>query len=117
LVWRRHVDEQGYHIALGHHGKTLHGGQEVESAVEITRDGQPVADAQVFNALLAADGQTILANEVGTVYEPPTSEEPAHYAQGPLKVPADTPRVVIRYRVLLPNEREARTYDLPVPVE
>jgi hypothetical protein len=117
LVWRQQIDEQGYHIALGHHGQTLQAGQKIEPAVEITRDGQPVADAQVFNALLAADGQTVLAKEVATIYEHPTPEEPAHYAQGALKVPADTRQVVIRYRILLPHGSEARTFDVPVPVE
>lgn len=63
-------------------------GQEVEPAVSITRGSQPVSDAQVFNSLLSADGTTILAEEVATVFEPTTPEEPAHYAQGGLAVPA-----------------------------
>ncbi|MEX0612533.1 MAG: hypothetical protein WD738_18855 [Pirellulales bacterium] len=117
LMWRQEIDEQGYHIALGHHGRTLAAGHEVEPAVQITRDGQPVADAQVFNALLAGDGKTVLSDEAATVYEPPTSEEPAHYAQGALKIPADTRQVVIRYRIVLPEGSGERTFDVPVAIE
>ncbi len=116
LSWQKEVDEEGYKIALGHHGSKLVAGQEVEPAIQITRDGEPVADAQVFNALVAPDG-TVLADEVATVYEPPTSEEPAHYAQGALKVPADTKRLVMRYRIILPEGGGERTIDVAVAVE
>jgi hypothetical protein len=47
-------------IKLGHHGKHLHAGQEVEPAVSITRNGKGVSDAKVFNSLLSADGKTVL---------------------------------------------------------
>jgi hypothetical protein len=117
LVWRKELAEQGYQIALGHHGQALHAGHEVEPAVQITREGQPVADARVFNALLAADGQTVFAEEVATVYEPPTSEEPAHYAQGPLQVPANAAQVVLRYRIVLPHDGGTKTYDVPVAAD
>jgi hypothetical protein len=116
-VWRKQVDEQGFNIALGHHGQTLHAGHMVEPAVGITRQGQPVADAQVFNALLSADGGTVLAAEAATVYEPPTSLEPAHYAQGALRLPVDSQRVVIRYRIVLPGGGGEKTFDVPVDVE
>lgn len=65
----------------------LHAGEEVEPAVSITRNGEPVSDSRVFNALFSADGKTQLAKEVATVYEPTTAEEPAHYAQGTLAIP------------------------------
>jgi predicted small lipoprotein YifL len=117
LVWRHEDDEQGYHIALGHHGQTLHAGHAVEPAVGITLAGQPVADARVFNALLDADGKTVLAEEVATVYEPPSSFEPAHYAQGALRLPTAAQRVVIRYRVVLPEGHGEQAFDLPVEVE
>ncbi len=116
LVWRKEISEQGYAIALGHHGKTLEAGHDVEPAVQITREGQPVADAQVFNSLLAADGLTVLVKEVATVYEPPTSDEPAHYAQGALKIPADKQPLIIRYRIVLPAGGE-RSFDVPVTIE
>lgn len=117
LVWRKQVDGEDFNIALGHHGQTLHAGHTVEPAVGITRQGQPVADAQVFNALLSADGGTVLAEEAATVYEPPTSSEPAHYAQGALRLPTDSQRVVIRYRILLPGVGGEKTFDVPVDVE
>ncbi len=101
---------------LGHHGKHLHAGEEVEPAVSIMRDGKPVDDAKVFNALLSADGQTVLAEEVATVYEPTTEEEPAHYEQGALAIPKNVKKVVIRFRIVLAGE-EAKTFDVSVNVE
>jgi hypothetical protein len=117
LMWRKEVNEQGYTIALGHHGVTLLAGSTVEPAVQITREGKPVADAKVFNALLDADGETILAEEAATVYEPPTSDEPAHYAQGALKIPPKTRQGTLRFRIVLPDGKGEHTYDVPVPVK
>ncbi len=117
LVWRREdVQEGDYAIALGHHGKELHGGAAVEPAATVTKGGEAVPDAKVFNALVAADGEKVLAAEKPTVYEPATADEPAHYAQGPLTVPQDAKKVVLRYRVVLPGAGE-KTYDVPVDVK
>ncbi|MHC4879854.1 MAG: hypothetical protein ACYTGL_25660 [Planctomycetota bacterium] len=117
LVWEGDpVEHSGTTILLGHHGKHLHAGEEVEPAISIVRDGEPVSDAKVFNALLSADGETVLAEEVATVYEPTTEEEPAHYAQGGLAIPKDAKKVVIRFRIALPGE-EAKTFDVPIDVE
>lgn len=116
LVWEGEPKEHaGLIIKLGHHGKHLHAGEEVEPAVSITRDGQPVNDAKVFNALLGEDGKE-LAKEVATVYEPTTDEEPAHYAQGGLKIPVGVSKVVIRFRIV-PADGEAVEYDVPIVVE
>lgn len=112
LVWNKEVDEQGFKVALGHHGATLLAGSDVEPAVQITREEKPIADAKVFNALLAPDGKTVLAEEVATVYEPPTTDEPSHYAQGTLKIPPGTREAIIRYRVVLPEGKGERTYDV-----
>lgn len=117
LVWEgQPVNHAGTQLLLGHHGKTLHAGEEVEPAISIVRDGKPVSDAKVFNSLLSANGKTVLAKEVATVYEPTTEEEPAHYAQGALAIPKDVKKVVIRFRVVLAGE-EAKTFDVPVSVE
>jgi hypothetical protein len=117
LVWVKQVSEQGYDISLGHHGVSLLAGADVEPAVQVAREGQPVADARVFNALVADDGETILAEEVATVYEPPTSDEPAHYAQGPLNIPPGTRQAVIRFRIVLPQGKGERSFDVPVAVK
>ena len=118
LVWRRDdIKHEGFDIRLGHHGQHLHAGKPVEPAVSITRDDKPVADAKVFNSLIAADGQTELADEVATVYEPTTKAEPAHYAQGPLKVPPKAESVIIRYRIVLPGDAGEVSYDVQVDVE
>lgn len=116
LVWEGEPKEHaGLVIKLGHHGKHLHAGEEVEPAVSITRDGEPVNDAKVFNALLSADGNE-LAKEVATVYEPATEEEAAHYAQGGLMIPAGSSEVIIRFRIV-PAGGEAVEFDVPITVE
>lgn len=117
LVWLKEISDEGYDIALGHHGVLLLAGADVEPAVQVTREGKPVADAQVFNALLAGDGQSVLAEEVVTIYEPPTSDEPAHYAQGGLKIPPGTREATIRFRIVLPEGKGERTFDVPVAVK
>jgi len=117
LVWEGEpLEHAGLQIKLGHHGETLHAGGEVEPAVSIVRNGQPVADAKVFNALLSADGQTVLAREVATVYEPTTDDEPAHYAQGALAIPSGVKKVVIRFRIA-PAGAGAVSFDVPITVE
>ncbi|QDU59596.1 hypothetical protein Pan216_04270 [Planctomycetes bacterium Pan216] len=117
LVWEGEPKiHSGTTIRLGHHGEQLRAGTEVEPAVSIERDGKPVSDAKVFNALVSADGKTVLASEVPTVYEPTTEDEPAHYAQGALAIPKDVNKVVIRFRIVLPNAAPV-TYDVPVNVE
>lgn len=51
-----------------------------EPPVSITRDGKAVADAKVFNSLISADGTEVVRQEVATVYEPESADEPAHDA-------------------------------------
>ena len=117
MVWEGEPREHaGVVIKLGHHGKQLHAGEEVEPAVSITRNGEAVSDARVFNALFSADGQTQLSEEVATVYEPTTAEEPAHYAQGALVIPRYVTSVVIRFRVV-PSGADAVTFDVPVTLK
>lgn len=117
LVWEGEPKSHaGLVIKLGHHGQHLHAGEEVEPAVSITRDGDDVSDAKVFNALVSADGKTVLAKEVPTVYEPKSPEEPAHYAQGALAIPQDAKQVAIRFRIAAPGADEV-TYDVPITVE
>jgi hypothetical protein len=117
LLWIKVLKEQGYDISLGHHGLTLLAGSKVEPAAQITREGKPIADAKVFNALLEANGKTVLAEEVATVYEPPSGNEPSHYAQGTLKIPSGTREAVLRYRIVLPEGKGERTFDVPVTVK
>jgi hypothetical protein len=116
LFWqRRNLEHAGCRIDLGHHGVQIYGGHELEPAVAILRDGEPVDDAKVFVSLLDFEKLRVLAAEAGTIYEPPTAAEPAHYAQGPLQVPEGSPRAVLRYRIVLPDA-EPFVYDVPVEV-
>lgn len=117
LTWSKVLKEQGYDISLGYHGTDLLAGGKVEPAVQIARDGKPVADAKVFNALLEANGKTVLAEEVATVYKPPSSDETSQYAEGALKIPPGTRDAVIRFRIILPEGKEERKYDVPVVVK
>lgn len=107
LFWQREgIEHKGHVIALGHHGIHPHAGEELEPAVMITKDGEPVADAQMFVTLLDGAGENVLTEEQATVYEPQTPDEPAHYAQGMVMVPADAEMVQIRYRIELPAASE-----------
>ena len=118
LFWQREgIEAHGFEIQLGHHGISINAGHRLEAAVSITRSGEPVADAQVFNSLVSRDGQQVLAAEVATVYEPLTAEEPAHYAQGGLDVPEGIDRVTIHYRIVLPGDAGEVSYDVSVVVE
>lgn len=110
------IEHAGAKIALGHHGEHVHAGHELESAVTIERDGEPVADAEVFNSLLSADGE-VLVDEVATIYEPTTAEEPAHYAQGSLAVPSGVDKVTVRYRICLGDGSEELTKDVTLDVD
>ena len=113
LVWvQSDIEDGDFMISLGHHGVHFHGGDEIEPAVTITRDGKDVADAVVFNSLSAEDGQTVLAEEKPTVFEPKTEDEPAHYAQGALLIPKDAKKYVIRFRIKLPGIDAESAYDI-----
>ncbi len=107
LVWRRaDLEYEGYVISLGHHGKQLFAGHEAEPAVMITKNGEPVADAKVFVTLLDAAGEDVITEEQATVYEPATAEEPAHYAQASVKMPAEATELTLRYRIELSEASE-----------
>lgn len=115
LIWQQEVTDGDFKISLGHHGVQLLAGANVEPAVQITRGDKPVGDAVVFNSLLNATGG-VIAPEVPTKYEPPSADEPSHYAQGRLKIPPGTRDATIRFRVILPENKGERTFDVPVKV-
>ena len=48
------------------------------------------------------------------VFEPKTEDEPAHYAQGGLKIPADAGNVQVRFELKLPGVDEAATFEIDV---
>ncbi len=116
LVWQRaDLEYEGYVISLGHHGKQLFAGHEAEPAVMITKNREPVADAKVFVTLLDAAGEGVITDEQATVYEPATEEEPAHYAQASVEMPADATELTLRYRIEL-SEASEFTQDIIVQV-
>jgi hypothetical protein len=113
LVWvQRDIEDGDFVISLGHHGVHFHGGDEIEPAVTITKGGQDVPDAVVHNSLIAEDGETVLAEEKPTVFEPKTEHEPAHYAQGALLIPKDTEKFMLRFRIKLPGIDAESAYDI-----
>ncbi len=115
LVWQRSdLEYEGYVISLGHHGKQLFAGHEAEPAVMITKNGEPVADAKVFVTLIDAAGEDVITEEQATVYEPTTAEEPAHYAQASVMMPAGAAELTLRYRIEL---SEASEFSLDVIVQ
>jgi hypothetical protein len=118
LIWQNPDGAElgGCVIKLGQHGLTIRAGKELEPAVSITRDDKPVDRAEVYVSLLDADGTEIVA-EQQTEFEPTTKEEPAHYAGAKLGVPADAEQVVLRYRVVLPDDGGSETYEFRVATE
>jgi hypothetical protein len=118
LVWvEEDIEHEGFVLALGHHGKHLHALMNVEPAVSITRDGVAVADAKVFNSLVSADGEEVIREEVPTIYEPETDEEPAHYAQGKRHIPKGSAQFIIRFRIELPGVEDELTRDITIDIE
>ncbi len=118
LIWQNPDGAElgGCVIKLGQHGLTICAGKELEPAVSITRDDKPVDRAEVYVSLLDADGAEIVA-EQQTEFEPTTDEEPAHYAGAKLDVPAGAEQVVLRYRVVLPDEGGSEIYEFRVATE
>ena len=118
LVWHlSDIELGGCTIQLGQHGLVVRAGAELEPAVTITRDGDAVEGAQVYATLVADDEQTILTEETLAVFEAASEEEPAHYAQNNLRVPADAEKVIIRYRIELPDGAGSGTYEVALNTE
>jgi len=113
LVWKQiDIQDGDYVLSLGHHGEHFHSGDDIEPAVRITKDDADVADAIVHNCLVAEDGETVIAEEKATVFEPKTDDEPAHYAQGALTIPKDTEEFLVRFRIRLPGGDVDSIYDI-----
>ena len=103
LMWHEDIAFEGCAVRLGQHGLVVQSGTELEPAVSIERDGQPVTDAKISVSLLDAEGKKTIAEPQQAVFEPATEEEPAHYAQDFLFVPEEAKKVTIRYRIDLVN--------------
>ena len=117
MICSTNIDaDTGYEIWLGYHGNHFHGGDKIEPAIAITKDGQSVDSAQVFTSLVNADDAESAPGEVSTVYEPATDAEIAHYAEGELSIPADAKEVTIRYRLTIPVLPDEITREIPVTV-
>ena len=117
LVWsKKDLDVEGYKISLGHHGDHFHFGDKIEPAVIITKDGNDVADAEIFNSMITKEDQSVLVEEVKLVFEPKTDAEPAHYAQGEMTIPKGKGDVMIRFRIKLPGSENDSVHDIEFPV-
>ena len=103
LVWplKEAIADTSYEIWFGHHGDHFHGGDMIEPAIAITKDGQPVDSAEVSSGLVDADNADSISGEVAATFEPATDDEIAHYAQGKLTIPNNVKKITIRYRVSL----------------
>lgn len=99
LVWaKKDIEFEGYMVTLGHHGSHFHGGDSIEPAIMLTKDGKDIGDAKTSCGLLDADGNSIAQADM--LYEPKTDEEPAHYAQGELKFPIEEKPYKIEFTIL-----------------
>lgn len=117
LFWHREDIQAGdCQIKLGQHGTLAHAGHDFEPAVWIERDGAPVENAQVFVSVYDSKFEKVFTQEAAMVYEPPTDEEPAHYAHAKLLVPAKVKTAGLRYRIVFSDGVE-HAYDVQFPVE
>ncbi len=114
LLWDPEHQQLGdCEILLGRHGFVIHAGHDLEAAVAVYCGGQPVGDAEVFATLLASDGTTVVAAEAAGVFEQATEDEPAHYGQAILPVPANQQQVIVQYRIVLADGTSG-TYKTPL---
>lgn len=115
LKWVK-LDEEvnGYKVTLGHRGDHFHGNEPIEPAALIRKDDAPVTDAVVHVALLAAEGEEVLVEEVQTELLPATETEPAVFAKSTLMIPADATKFRIRFQIKLPDVEEEQTLMIDV---
>lgn len=107
-VWQEpELSHAGLTIAVGHRRRTPES-DEWEPAVMIRREGKPFADAMVFHAIVSADGEKTLSDEVATVFE--SSPDSPVYAQAKHRLPKDPGPASVRFRVVLPDATEEWTH-------
>ena len=117
-VWlEEDLEFAGMTIAFGHRGRHVKAGDWLEPIVAITKDGKPLADAMVFNQLVASDDQSTISDEVATVFEPASSGTPACYAQGKLQLPGEVRSVAVRVRIVLPEIDEVWSKDFIIVMQ
>lgn len=126
VVWvERELSHAGATIAIGYRRDDSESGvPQIEPVVSIDRDGQTLANAMVFNQLLAAgDGETDAdragdpaGDELATVYRQPASAQAAWYAGNTFELPGGAKRCTVRFRVVLP-EAEPWTRDTEISLE
>ena len=98
LVWvEENIEREGFVLALGHHAEHLHVASFVEPAVFITRDKEAVADSQVFNSLVSANGLKVIRQEAVT----------AHVFE----------QFINRFRIVLPGAEDELTPENTVEVK
>ena len=100
LHWpKKDVEHSEFSVSFGHHGNHWHGGEQIEPAVAIARQGKDIGDAKVVCQLLDGDVAIGLAEDM--VFEPKTDEEPAHYAGAKLTFPENEKNYLVRFEILL----------------
>lgn len=118
LAWvEKDIVHEGTKISLGHRSHPHNAERWLEPVATISRDGKPVANAMVFNSLLAADGSQVVVEEVATVYEPPAGESPGLYAQGKMKLPPASSPSVVHFRIVFPDSEQEWTRDIELPLK
>jgi hypothetical protein len=113
LVWvQSEIQEGDFVLALGHRGDDFKSGNTIEPAVTIMMGDVEVTSAVVHNSLLTADGETVLAEEQQSAFAPRTDDEPGHYAKGALMIPEEVKKLLIRFRIKLPDVKTESIYDI-----
>lgn len=97
------IEHAGAKIALGFEpDKTV-----LRPVADIRRDGKSLASAMVFAQVVSADGEQTLSEEVATRYTP--------LYEAKLPRPSEAKKYSVRFRVVLPDDAEGLTRDVPVP--
>ncbi len=103
-------------ISLGYRGDPPQAGNSIEPVAMITRDGVPVANAMVFNSLVAGSDTPEGGEDTPTVYELSSDRTLGHYAQGKLLVPAGAKECTVRFRIVFADAKDDWTHDMQVAV-
>jgi hypothetical protein len=97
------IDHAGATIALGFQPDE----KVLRPVADIQRDGKSLASAMVFAQVVSTDGEKMLSEEVATRYTP--------LYEAKLPRPSETKNYSVRFRVVLPDDAEGLTRDVPVP--
>lgn len=111
LHWpKKDLKHESYMVSLGHHGDHWHGGEEIEPAVAISKDGKDFGEAKITCQLM--DGDKAIDSPVEMTFEPKTEKEPAHYAGAKLAFPSEEKKYAVKFEMTLDGKNFSDTVEV-----